>query len=293
MQPASGLRRLITRHPLLSFFSLAFVLSWLAVLPLVLARLGLVSLPPDMPVEPFQLLGALAGPTLSAYLVTAALSGWLGVRQLLARYVQWRVGFHWYLLVFFGPVILLTLGAIPFLGTAILSAFAQNLPLLLSFYLPVLLVGVILGPLWEEPGWRGFALPRLQVRFGPLAGTLILGVLWGVWHLPGYFGGWLGSLTPSSFTASMLGITAFAVMLTWVYNNTRGSLLIMILLHSAFNAASAFGGRIIPADLPASTSALVYSGWIPAATYTVTALLIILFSKGRLAYHQERNPQGG
>ena len=188
-----------------------------------------------------------------------------------------------------GPLVVLTLGAIPFLGVSILGAFVQNLPLVLSFYLPLLLVGAILGPLWEEPGWRGFALPRLQQQYGPLAGTAILGVLWGLWHLPGFFGGWLGELSLSSLSASLLGITAFAFILTWAYNHTRGSLLIMILLHSAFNAASAFGGQILPADMPETVRALVFSGWIPAATYTACAILILLFTRGSLSYHPEAN----
>src|SRR5690606_25377036 len=119
--------------------------------------------------------------------------------HLLGRYVQWRAGMQWYLLVLFGPLLALTIGAIPFLGMSILSAFINNAALIASFYLPVLVVGIILGPLWEEPGWRGFALPRLQRQYGPLAGTVTLGLLWSLWHLPAFLGGWLGPLTLSTF----------------------------------------------------------------------------------------------
>lgn len=283
-QPVSPLKRMVANHSILAYFLIAFTLSWLVVLPLVLGRTGIAGFSADMPVELFQIAGALAGPTLSAFIVTSMTAGRTGVRKLLSRYVQWRVGFRWYLLTFFGPIILLTLGSIPFLGMAVLATLAQNLSLLITFYLPVLLVGIILGPLWEEPGWRGFALPRLQSGYGALVGTLILGATWSVWHLPGFIGGWLGAFTPSSLTASFLGITAFAVIMTWVYNHTQGSLLIMILLHSAFNAATAMGGKILPAEMPAGVSNLVMSGWIPAVTYTVTALIIIILTKGSLSY---------
>lgn len=278
------LKRVIANHPVAAYFVLAFVFSWIAVLPLLLARSGLVHLPTDLPVEPFQIAGALLGPTLAAFILTAVLSGRVGMRQLLARYVQWRVGLRWYLLVVIGPPVALNLGAIPFLGMSIVGAFVSNLPQLVSFYLPVLVVGVILGPLWEEPGWRGFALPRLQRRYGALAGTLVLGLLWSFWHVPGFFGGWLGGPSLlSSFLALMLGTTAFAIIMTWIYNHTRGSLLVMILLHSAFNAASAMGGKILPPGLPARSAALIANGWIPAATSIVLALVVIGVTKGSLS----------
>lgn len=230
--------------------------------------------------------GALAGPTLSAFIVTAVQSGRPGVRRLFDRYKQWRVGLQWYLLVFVGPLLALTLGAVPFLGVSIVGAFMRNLPLLVTSFLPILVLGMILGPLWEELGWRGFALPRLQDRHGPIFGTLVLGVLWSLWHLPGFVGGWLGSLTASSVIALTLGTIAGSFILTWVYNNTGGSILMMILLHSSINAASAFGGNLLPAEMPVAIASLVYSGWIPAATYTVWALLIILLTRGRLSYSE-------
>ncbi len=278
-----ALKRWIVAHPLWAFFIIAFVLTWLAVLPLVLSRRGGGVSSSDLPVAPFQILGALAGPTLGALIVTAVTSGGAGVRRLLARCIQWRVGIGWYLLLFFGPPVILTLGAMLFLGLSILSAFVRNLPLLFAFYLPTLLAGIIFGPLWEEPGWRGFALPRLQAGHGPLLGTLILGLLWGLWHLPGFFGGWL-PLTISGFLAVMVGAVAGSFVFTWMYNHTRGSVLMMILLHSALNAASAMGGRILPTEMSEPVRALVYSGWIPAVTYTIVALLLIVSTRGTLGY---------
>jgi len=283
----SNFQAFVREHALMIFFILTFVLAWMAVSPLLLSKAGLLALPPDLPIELFLIAGALAGPTLSAYIVTALTEGWTGVRQLMRRYVQWRVGLGWYLFVYISPILTLTLGAILFLGFSILTSLSQNWSLLLSLYLPVSLVGILFGPLWEEPGWRGFALPRLQQRYGALPGTLILGVLWSLWHLPGFFGGWLGPFTLSSFSALLLGTTAMAFVLAWVYNHTQGSLLIMILFHAALNAASTFGGKILPSEISATVRPLVESGWIPAVTYTLWALLTIIVTKGSLSYHPD------
>ena len=174
----------------------------------------------------------------------------------------------------------LTLVAALVVGPAVLTEFLKNIGLILPTYLLTLIVGVILGPLWEEPGWRGFALPRLQARFGPLVGTLILGVLWALWHIPGYLGGWMGA----GLAVLIVSSAAFSMIMTWVYNNTRGSILLMILLHSSSNAAISIGSKVLPTDLPASLNAVVYGGWVPAITYTMIAVGLILITRGKLSY---------
>jgi len=281
---ASTNRNILARHPLASYFGMAFAFAWIAVLPLLLSRAGIIAA--ELPVEPFQIAGALAGPTLAALIVTAATSGKSGVRQLLRRYVQWRAGLQWYLIVFFGALVVLTLGATVWFGTTMFQGFIQKLPQVLALYFPFLVVGVLLGPLWEEPGWRGFALPMLQSVYGPFLGTLILGLLWGVWHLPGFLGGWLPALTLSSFLAMLVTTISFSILMTWVYNNTRGSLLLMILLHSSSSAAVATGGIILPTEMPETIHAIVYSGWIPATTYAVCALILLAITRGRLSYKE-------
>jgi uncharacterized protein len=266
------MKSVISRHPLLSFFVMAFLFSWIAVLPLLLNH--------ALPVEPFQILGALAGPTLAAVVVIAMTAGKAGLGTFFKRYVQWRAGLIWWLIVLFGALLALTIVAALFVGPSVISEFINNIGLILPTYLIALVVGVILGPLWEEPGWRGFALPRLQAQFGPLVGTLILGVLWALWHIPGYLGGWMGAGLPVLIVSSV----AFSMIMTWVYNNTRGSILLMILLHSSSNAAISIGSKVLPTDLPASTNTLVYGGWVPAITYMVIAVAVILVTRGRLSY---------
>lgn len=266
------MRALIVRHPVTSFFVLAFLFSWLAVLPIVLN--------PTLAVEPFQIIGGFLGPTLSAFVVLSITEGRKSLGPFLRRYVQWREGIVWWLVVLFGTLISVTIVATLVVGTEVITEFAANLGIAMVTYFIALITGVILGPLWEEPGWRGFALPRLQVRYGPLAGTLVLGALWAVWHLPGYFGGWLIA-SPLALLVSSL---AFSVVMTWVYNNARGSILLMILLHSSSNATLALGAFVLPASMVEPVSSLVNSGWIPAITYSVAAIAILVLTRGRLSF---------
>src|SRR5215469_13095577 len=186
-QPAtsSPLKRLITRHPLLAFFVIVFAGEWIVTLPLVLAQNGLGLLPYTIPaVGPYPLsyyfaaLAAIAGPTLASFTVTAITGGTAGVQQLLRRYVLWRVGLRWYLLVLVGlPLIQLAFSGV-FLGTAPLTAFIQHWPLYFTTYLPNVLIIFLAVQLWEEGGWSGFAVPKLQQRFGAWRMTMILGPLW-------------------------------------------------------------------------------------------------------------------
>jgi len=118
-------------------------------------------------------------------------------------------------------------------------------------------------------------------------GTLVLGALWAAWHLPGYIGGWLGSFSLTSLLALIVGSVGFSVLMTWIYNNTSGSLLIMILLHSAGNASIAFGGQFLPSTMTAAVRPIIEGGWIPAITYTVCALVVLLLTRGRLSYTGE------
>src|SRR5262245_4763293 len=163
----NSMKNLISKYPLVSFFVMAFLFSWIAVSPLILN--------PALPVEPFQMLGAFAGPTLAAIIVTAILDGRNGLQEFFKCYIQWRAGLGWWLFVLFGILLSLNTIAAVILGAVVWTEFLCNIGLILITYLITLIAGVILGPLWEEPGWRGFALPRLQGQFGPLFGSIILG----------------------------------------------------------------------------------------------------------------------
>jgi membrane protease YdiL (CAAX protease family) len=107
------------------------------------------------------------------------------------------------------------------------------------------------GPLNEEPGWRGFAMPRLQSRFSSLVATLILGTFWGLWHVPlhlmgMYYGGAWGALI-------RIQEIPRSVLFTWIYNRTKGSLLLAILFHTAINTTGFFLPRSFPMILVVCT----------------------------------------
>jgi hypothetical protein len=108
---------------------------------------------------------------------------------------------------------------------------------------------------------------------------LILGLLWAAWHIPGYFGGWLTG-SPLALLVSSL---AFSILMTWIYNNTGGSILLMILLHSSSNATLALGGLVLPTDMAGPILSFVNNGWVPALAYTMAAVVVLLSTRGRLA----------
>ena len=281
----SGLRSIIACHPLVAYFVLAFAGFWGLQLPMLLSQDGFGFLPYTVPMAPFALLALLStytGPALAALVVTATESGRAGVRDFLRRYVQWRVGLRWYLLVFLGYPLLYVLAGTIFMGEAALQAVGANWILLFTWYLPTLLLLQGTTQWAEEPGWRGFALPRLQERFGPVPGSLILGLLHGLWHLPFfvYTGGPVaqGPFDLSRFVLYTLLLgTVMTIIWTWVYNNTGGSILLAVLLHSAFNATPPLIDKLIPA-YPDAALSVVY------VTYGVIALLLVIATRGRLSY---------
>ena len=263
--------------PLAAYFVLAYALSWLILVP---AGFGLL---PDsaggvLPwVVPF-------GPAVAAFVVTALTGGRPAVGQLLRRLVQWRVGVGWYLLVLLGIPLIELLGAFAVLGTVPLEDLARNWPVIFTGYLPAVVYVAIFTGLGEEPGWRGFALPRLQDRHGPLVGTAVLAVVWGMWHLPNVlFGGYTGL----SFSLWLAGTVASAFIYTWVYNNTADSILLAALLHGAING----GTTLVTGLLPGLDDALhlpLYGAL--AIGFSVAAVVLVVTNRGRLGYQAQRAP---
>ena len=263
----------LARHPLLAYFALAYGLSWLILVP---AAFGLI---PDSAggilswLPPF-------GPAAAAFIVTAFIGGRPAVGQLLRRLGQWRVGAHWYLLILAGIPLLELLGAFAVLGTVPLGDLARNWPVIFIRYLPYVLYVFIFTGLGEEPGWRGFALPRLQERHGPLLGTAVLAVVWAMWHLPNVlYGGWTGL----SFALWLVLTLASTFIYTWMSNHTGGSILIAALLHGAINAGSGLlGARGL---LPGFDDALhLHRYGAMALAFTAAALVLVALTRGRLGY---------
>ena len=180
---------------------------------------------------------------------------------------MWRVGARWY------AVALLLIPAAYLLGTLVypgaLASFTA-VPAarwIVEYVIVFTLGGIIGGPLFEEPGWRGFALPRMQGRLGPLGASLGLGVIWAGWHFPQF-------LMPESATQNggsdlatiaifVLTVVSICVVMTWVFNQTGGSLFLAILVHSSVNTSQAMINQFFPA-VDSDVNALIGFG-VPRA----------------------------
>jgi uncharacterized protein len=285
-QPASVRQGLLARHPLVFFFVMAYAFSWIVWAPWVLGEDGAGLLPINISQTASGYLNAaaiLAGPTLSAFIMTATTEGREGVRRLLGRYVLWRVGLRWYVFALLG---------VPFIMLVGVMIYSMELPSLAALGGPSYLLGylgsfalvtLLGGPLLEEGGWRGFALPRMERLHGPLLASLILGVLWALWHLPEF-------LVPS-WTAAMggggilsvilftLGAITFTIVITWVFNNTRASLLLAILVHSSIDTFGGTLAAIFPAKAVASPFPYLIS-------FGAVAVVLIVLTRGRLDYQR-------
>ena len=226
----SKFKQWIVRQPVAAYFVLAYLGTWILQLPMVLGQdgLGLFQFQVPLPVYIILFLASsFSGPTGAAVYVTSVLEGKEGVRRFFRRYVQWRVGFRWYLFAFFAfPLIYLLAGSI-FMGGEVLSALATHWQVFFTTYLPALLIFPAFITWGEEPGWRGFALTRLQEKYNPLISSLIVGLLHGLLHLPVFIivngPPALGPFDPVRFLVNTFGIMMITIIWTWVFNNAKGA----------------------------------------------------------------------
>ena len=274
-----NLQQVMRQHPLVFFFLIAYAFSWIMSIPFVLSEWGILH-------GDFRIAFILKsfGPFLSAYIMTRIIEGKEGVLRLRQRIKQKRAGWQWYLFILLGIPALILLGII--IQPGALASFQGLKPLLLVSY-PLTYIAVFFGggPLGEEPGWRGFALPRMQPRYGSLWGTLLLGVLWTFWHLPDFLtsqqGGGPGTgLTPFliNLPIFLLLVIALAIILTWVFNHTQGSIFIATLAHASVNVPQVV---LVPLFLALDMTRLNLAAIIG---FGVPALLIVILTRGRLGY---------
>lgn len=282
--PSNHLVQLMRQHPLLFYFLLAYGLSW----AYELLVFGVLRFPLEW-IWPFTLL-TLIGPTMAAFLMTAVTQGRAGIVQLLRRFVLWRVGIRWYLFVLLGIPALFLLPAL--IQPGAFSAFRlPGLSVWTTYLIAYLATLVLAGPLMEEGGWRGFAVPRMEQRSGPLVGTLLLGVLSALWYLPlmllapSYLGtstDFVGILI--SFGGEVIGVTAFTFVYTWVFNNTRGSIGLSMLLHASWDTGDT-GAALRHLLFPSLKMTALYGPSL-LLLLIVVAGVIIAATRGRLSYQR-------
>ncbi len=247
----------IENKQIIVFFALSYIISW----PLwILSDVFNSSL--------LEVLGRF-GPLVSAVIITATTNGLLGIKQIIKKFCIWKIGFRWYVLCF--------------LSTAVIAMIAIDINQIITgvnpiynnpkeWYLifPVFIYVLFFSVLGEETGWRGFALPRLQKKFSALTSSLIIGALWGFWHFPLFFieGDFHQTIPLGLF---LIQSVALSIIMTWLYNNTRRSLLISHLFHASSNVTIGLL-PILPVDTNGDLGAL----YITVAMLIVFTALIII-----------------
>lgn len=283
-------RNLLARHPLVSYFLMVFVFTWLLALPALLTYWGVLGLGPT--VVGYLAIAGLLGPILSGFVMTALTEGVVGVGDLLRRMVLWRVGVGWYLFVILGIPAVMLLSTIALRPGALASFDPSAQPFRASYLVAFVFMFLIGGPLFEEPGWTGFAQKRLQRLHGPLVGGLILGALWALWHLPGFLipSQNLTDIPPRGtvmdFVVFTLALMGLRLVIMWVVNNARGSVLMAILTHASWNTfySAALIGLLPVRSVLGSYLNLTVAAW-------AMALAIVVLTRGRLGYRPEAAPE--
>jgi len=266
-----------TNQRLWLFFLIAYGFSWIFWIPQALGAQGM-ALPEGALAFLSSLFNPAAfGPLIAALVMTFLEDGWKGAVGLLKRGVDFRFKKIWLLPILFLPPLI-------FMGAIFLSVFTGATPLDLSVLtnpgfalIAFFVILLTAGPLQEEFGWRGYALPRLQARFDALVSSLILGVLWWLWHLPLVFipdKFMVGSLP--LFGALLVEMTLMTVLFTWIYNNTGGSILAAMLFHASMNWS-------IWAALPSMKVNLSIIGFTVALLAIAVAVTLGVWGRARLS----------
>ena len=265
----SRISALVRRHRLTTFFVLAYAFSWWVWI------LYATGLSPN-PIASF-------GPFLAAIVVLALTEGRAGIGRLFRRMVRWRVSPVWYAVALLLPGVLAAIAAALNILMGAQPPSSDQLGgwpgLIPTFALLLLVPGI--GGAWEEPGWRGYAVPRLQRGRSALVASLILGVLIAGWHLPLMVAGQV-------HYSDIVLILVAMIVVNWVFNNAQGSVLIVMLLHAANNTVS--GSFFSPMFSGADS---LRQSWLLALVWGVMAVLVIAIAGPKnlsRKYHKQEEP---
>jgi membrane protease YdiL (CAAX protease family) len=267
----------IVRYQLAAYFLLTFAISWAI-------WLGMIGTSLDIRTGPGAVLNivATAGPSIAALVVATAL-GRGQLRELLACFSVSRLSIRWSVVALVVPLVIMIVaiaGSVALFGSARPRISVNVGGVLLLEFVRVLFLG---GPLEEELGWRGFALPRLQQHRNALDASILLGLVWGLWHIPLYFVSGTGQFemlragtSPAFAVGGFVGWTiGLSVLFTWLFNQTGGSLIVVILFHAAVNLAA-----FLPSALGSVGAASLLNVLV---TWIVAILVVVRFGRARLA----------
>ncbi len=254
-------KEFIKKYSLFIYFTLCFVIMTISVIFQLLALYfnnGYLFW--------FSFYPGIYSPTISAIFLTGIMSGSTGIKALLKGFTTWKVNYKWYL-----AALIFTVG--PLIAAVIYFLFGGMGPGINPSLTPFSIITTILflfftGPMGEEAGWRGFALPRLEKKYNAVVSSIILGILWTFWHLPLYFipG---SSQSGIPFPIYMLLVVSIAILMTWAYNNTGGSLLITVLFHFFYNL-----GSVLCVSMLGFMSIIIYG--ISGGTMILIFLILVI-----------------
>ncbi len=249
------------KNSVLVYFFLAYAVTWSIEIPIALSVQGIVDARFPYAVHYF----ASFGPTVAALIVAAVTEGGAGISRLWAGLVRWRVGIRYWLFAVALPVVFFALSAL--LARLMQGAWPDFALLGQTDYLPylgipgALAVWLFSYGLGEEIGWRGFALPRLQRKHTAYSSSLVLGAIWACWHLPAFFyrDTYMAMGLLTGFPMLLISVTFGSVFLTWLYNSTQGSTLLVIVFHGVFNWLLTSGAGGDAASIIMSTAVIFWA----------------------------------
>jgi len=264
-----ALSRLAKDRPVFTFFLLAYVLAWLAWLPLVISRSGLGLLPFDLPL--WTTLPGSYAPLIAALVVERLSLGDFRIGKLVSNPLRAFVSA-------LAGGLLIGLGFVILPGLWLSGGTAQSFEwaALAAYPYGTLRAALMAGPIGEEPGWRGFVLPRLQDMYGPVRAVTLLGALWALWHTPLFL---VPSWNGTSPWVYFLLVGGFGFVMALCFNLSRCSVLVAILLHAVFNASSGILGSFLAHTAITSD---VRPDVILASSFALIAIIIVVLTRGRL-----------
>lgn len=270
-----------SQHSLLVYTLIAYGITWTLLIAGFLGTEAGVLDPDGHPVAVMIQLAA-CGPLIAGLIVISLTRGRRGLADLGRRLVRWRVNPTWYAFIFLG-VPLLMVAAVSILHAAeMIPGLAANWSVLFTqLPLGILSIALVTG-LAEEPGWRGYAQPSANQRFRPLVATLVVSVIWAAWHLPNALFGQDMTETLTHFLATVVN----GFVLAWAYNSTRGSILIVMLLHGAQNATNGLITRLLAGSAAELSNAEYYL--ISALTFGVLMVVVAILTRGQLGADPHR-----
>ena len=275
------MKTFLKKHQIIIFFTLTFIISWS---PWYTGGVGFKA----------------AGPSYAGLIVVLLVSGWEGIKEMLGRLVKWRVGYRWWVVAFFGPllVVLTAIGLHILAGGEAPSFQVWKVEPLMIPVLMLILISPIGGAGGEEPfGWRGYSQPMLQEKLGkwaPIITSFIIGIVWAVWHLPEFYNpastqyalGWSG------FVPLIIMEITNSIIMTWLFNKTGGSVLVAgVIWHLAVDTFSTtlLTGFTVTGILAGDVMPAVDLGLITmlAVVMSVLALALLIVTKGKLGFVTE------